>query len=89
MVELGREPVIITLTDQQARELEKREATPVRADNPRTNDTYILLPVSQYEQLKEQVYDDSPWTREELQTMAWDVSDRTNWEGYDDDPSKS
>jgi hypothetical protein len=80
---------MITLTDQQARELEKREATPVRVVNPRTNDNYVLLPVSQYEQLKEQVYDDSPWTREELQSMAWEVSECTSWEEYDDEPRKS
>ena len=28
-------------------------------------------------------YDDSPWTREELEALAWQIAERENWE--DDD----
>jgi hypothetical protein len=29
--------------------------------------------VDEYERLKEDAYDDSPWTREELQALAWEA----------------
>ena len=58
---------MIELTEQQAQALENTEATPLRIVNPRTKETFVLLPVDEYEQLKEDEYDDSPWTREELQ----------------------
>lgn len=33
-------------------------------------------------------YDDSPWTREELQALAWEVGEQSEWEEYDDPPEK-
>jgi hypothetical protein len=48
--------------------------------------SFVLLRVDVYERLKEQEYDDSPWTREELQALAWEASEHTGWEGYDDSP---
>ena len=56
--------------------------------NPRTKETFVLLRVEEYERLKEEEYDDSPWTREELQAQAWEVAERTGWEEYDDLPEK-
>jgi len=37
----------------------------------------------EYERLKEERYDDSPWTREELEALAWEVAERTRWDEYD------
>ncbi len=40
---------------------------------------------------KEDEYDDSPWTREELQALAWEVGKHVGWEDmdeYDDDPEQ-
>jgi PHD/YefM family antitoxin component YafN of YafNO toxin-antitoxin module len=79
---------MIELTDEQLRELEKTQAIPLRIMNPHTNETFILLPVSEYERLQEQEYDDSPWSRDELQALAWEVGERTDWEEYDA-PEKS
>ena len=45
--------------------------TPPRVVNPQTKETYVLLRADEYERPKEDVYDDSPWTREELQALAW------------------
>jgi hypothetical protein len=75
---------MIKLTDEQLHELQSPEATPPRLINPRTNETFILLPISEYERLKEQEYDDSPWTRDELQALAWEAGERMDWEEYDD-----
>ena len=79
---------MIELTDQQVEALEHAEATPPRVVNPRTKETFVLLRVEEYERLKEEEYDDSPWTREELQALAWDVAERTGWEEYDDAPEQ-
>lgn len=79
---------MIELTEQQLQALENPEAIPPRVVNPRTKETFILLRVEEYERLKEEEYDDSPWTREELQAIAWEVAERTDWDEYDDVPEK-
>jgi hypothetical protein len=77
---------MIELTEQQIEALEHADATPPRVVNPRTTETFVLLRIDEYERLKEDEYDDSPWTREELQAMAWEVAERTGWDEYDDVP---
>lgn len=79
---------MIELTEQQVQALEIPEATPPRVLNPRTKETFVLLRVDEYERLKEEQYDDSPWTKEELQAMAWEVAERIAWDEYDDVPEK-
>ena len=79
---------MIELTEQQMQALEKAEVTPPRIVNPRTKEAFVLLRIEEYERLKEEEYDDSPWTREELQAQAWEVAERTEWEEYDDAPEK-
>jgi hypothetical protein len=41
-----------------------------------------------HERLKEEEYDDSPWTREELQALAWERVKHEDWDEYDDLPEK-
>jgi hypothetical protein len=82
---------MIELTEQQMQALETPAAFPPRIVNPRTKETFVLLGVSEYERLKEDEYDDSPWTREELQTLAWQAGKTAGWEDmdeYDDAPEK-
>lgn len=82
---------MIELTEQQSRALDHTETTPPRVVNPRTNETFILLRVEEYERLKAAEYDDSPWSREELQTLAWEAGKAIGWEDmdeYDDLPEK-
>ena len=62
---------MIELTERQVQMLAHAEATPARVVNPRTQETFVLLPVDEYERLKEEEYDDSLWTREELEALAW------------------
>ena len=76
---------MIELTDQQVQGLEHGHITPPRVVNPRTNETFVLLPVDEYERLKEE-YDDSPWTREELQALAWERVKDEDWDEYDNLP---
>ena len=82
---------MIELTDQQIQSLDTRDATPPRVVNPRTKETFVLLRVDEYERLKEEEYDDSPWTREELLALAWEAGKSIGWEDmddYDDIPEK-
>jgi hypothetical protein len=75
---------MIELTEQQIEALESPEGTPPRVVNPRTKETYILLRVDEYKRLNEEEYDDSPWTREELQALAWETGERAGWEDIDE-----
>jgi hypothetical protein len=76
---------MIELTEQQIQALEKIESTPPRLENPRTKQMFVLLRVEDYERLVEAEYDDSPWTREELQALAWETAERSGWEEMDGD----
>ena len=81
----------IELTERQIEAVEQRTATPPRVVNPRTNETFVLLPIGEYERLKEGEYDDSSWTKDELQTLAWEAGKGAGWEDmdeYDDLPEK-
>ena len=75
---------MIELTEQQVQALEHPASTPPRVVNPRTKETFVLLRVDEYERLKEDEYDDSPWTKEELQTLAWEAGKDAGWEDMDE-----
>jgi PHD/YefM family antitoxin component YafN of YafNO toxin-antitoxin module len=75
---------MIELTEQQADALENTDGHPLCLMNPRTKETYVLLPVNEYERLKEDEYDDAPWTKEELQALAWEAGKRVGWEDMDE-----
>ena len=82
---------MIELTEQQVQALEQADATPPRILNPRTKETFVLLRVDEYERLTEDEYDDSPWTREELEALAWQAGKGIGWEDmgeYDRLPEK-
>jgi hypothetical protein len=82
---------MIELTEQQVDALENTEGTPPRVMNPRTKETYVLVPVEEYERLKQEEYDDTLWTNEKLQFLAWEAGKRMEWEDmdeYDDAPEK-
>jgi hypothetical protein len=80
------ETEIIHLTEQQIEAVRHRTAPP-RVVNPRTHETFVLLPIDEYQRLKDSEYDDSPWTKEELQALAWEAGKQAGWEHmneYDD-----
>lgn len=79
---------MIERIEQQIQAPETPEATPPRVVNPRTHETFVLLPIEDYERLKEAEYDDSPWTREELQALAWERIKHEDWGEYDNPPEK-
>ena len=76
---------MIELTEDQVQAMEREESNPCRIAHPRTQETFVLVPLVEYEKLRVD-YDDSPWTREELQAMAWRLVDNDEWSEYDDKP---
>ncbi len=58
---------MIELTEEQRRELD--EAQPVVID-PQTRQVYVLVPKQTYERIKELLYDDGPWSDEEMDLLA-------------------
>jgi PHD/YefM family antitoxin component YafN of YafNO toxin-antitoxin module len=79
---------MIELTQQQVEALKNSETTPPRLVNPQTREAYVLLRADEYDRLTEEEYDDSPWTREELQALAWERVKHQDWDEYDDLPEK-
>jgi hypothetical protein len=79
---------MIELTEQQVQALENTEVAPPRVVNPRTHETFVLLRIEEYERLKKEEYDDSPWTREELQALAWERIKHEDCDEYDSLPAK-
>ena len=79
---------MIELTEQQMHAMATPEAGPPRILNPQTKETFILLRVEDFERLKEEAYDDSPWTREELQALAWERVKHEDCDEYDKLPEK-
>ena len=78
------------LTARQMQDLASASA-PLRIVNPRTKETFVLIRVEEYERLKAEEYDDSPWTSEERAALALEASKLAGWEEmdeYDDIPEK-
>jgi hypothetical protein len=80
---------MIELTEQQIQALRESDADSPLLRNPRTNETFVLLRLDEFERLKAAEYDDSPWTREELHALAWDRSRREDMAEDDDYEDKS
>jgi hypothetical protein len=70
--------VTIELTEGQLQALSQPHPNPPQLVNPHTNEAFVLLPVGQYRKLTEELYDDSPWTRDELESVAWQTAERSH-----------
>ena len=79
---------MIELTEQQLQALELPTSGLPRIVNPRTKETFVLVRVEEYERLKDESYDDSPWTRQELEALAWETVKDEDWSEYDHLPEK-
>ncbi len=82
---------MIELTEHQIQALEGPQGSPPLLVNPRTKETFVLIRTDEYARLKEEEYDDSPWTSEERHALAWEAGKHAGWEDmdeYDDVPEK-
>jgi len=84
-----KEPPMIELTEQQMQALENSTAIPPRLVHPRSKETFVLLRVDEYERLQHDDYDASPWTREELEALAWERVKHEDLDEYDALPEQS
>jgi len=75
---------MIELTEQQVQAITAAGTTPPVVVDPKTNTPYVLLRQDVYDRLMDPEYDDSPWTDEEMELLAWEAGKTAGWEDMDD-----
>jgi hypothetical protein len=78
----------IELTEEQAQALVASGEVPPILVDPKTQTDYVLIRKDLYERLTQEEYDDSPWTADERDALAWEAGKYAGWEEmseYDDD----
>ena len=75
---------MIELTEQQVQAITTAGNKPPVVVDPKTKTTYVLLRQDVYERLRDQDYDDSPWTDEEMELLAWEAGKLAGWEDMDE-----
>jgi len=68
---------MIILTDQQLQEL--KTINPMAVD-PNSKQEYVLVPRETYETMKQALYDDSEWTNDEMDALAWEAGKNAGWD---------
>ena len=75
---------MIELTEQQVQAVNTAGPNPLVVVDPKTNTPYVLLRRDVYERMKkDEDYDDSPWTDEEMELLAWEAGKHAGWEDMD------
>ena len=75
---------MIELSEQQMQALAAAGNKPLVLVDPKTTISYVLLRQDVYERLADKEYDDSPWTDEEMELLAWEAGKQAGWEDMDD-----
>lgn len=75
---------MIELTEQQQQAITAAGQTPPVVVDPKTKTAYVLLRQDVYERLTQRQYDDSPWTDDEMELLAWEAGKEAGWEDMDD-----
>lgn len=71
----------IELTSDQ---LQTADTSPVQVTDPETRREYVVITKENYERMQESLYDDSPWTDEEMELLAWEAGKLAGWEEMDE-----
>jgi hypothetical protein len=71
---------MIELTEQQVQANNAAGNTPTVVVDPTTKSAYVLLRQDMYKRLTDKPYDDSPWTDEEMELLAWEAGKLAGWE---------
>jgi hypothetical protein len=86
---MGGEVPMIELTPQQHEALAGGD---ILVRDAVTNETYVLIRREVFERMKQRAgYDDSPWTDEEMELLAWEAGAMAGWDDmgeYDHYPNK-
>ena len=67
---------MIQLTQEQVHAMGKPESSPARVVviNPQTRETFVLVPVAEYDRLVEiEAQDNGSWTDEERDLLRWEA----------------
>ena len=72
--------MIIELTEEQMQAVAASGEVPPTLVDPRTQTSYVLIRKDLYERLTGEEYDDSPWTAEERDALAWEAGKQVGWE---------
>jgi hypothetical protein len=79
-----KETPMIELTEQQMAAITAAGRAPAVVVDLQTKTPYVLLRQDVYELLKDQEYDDSPWTDEERELLAWEAGKHAGWDEMDE-----
>jgi hypothetical protein len=72
--------MIIQLTDEQVQAVAASGSDPPTLVDPYTQRNYVLVRKDLYEQMTREEYDDSPWTAEERDVLAWEAGKHAGWD---------
>jgi hypothetical protein len=75
---------MIELTEEQRQAVNESPNAPVPLLDPQTQQTFVLLRLDVYQRLKDEEYDDSPWTSAERLALAWEAGKHAGWEDMDE-----
>ncbi len=75
---------MIELTDEQIRAVAECGETPPTLVDPKTQTQYLLIRKVVYDPRTDPDYDDSPWTSEEREALAWEAGKHAGWEEMDE-----
>ena len=65
---------MIELTHEQVQALGKPGPTRPHIVNPQTQETFVLVPLAEYERLQgDEDYDEGPWTDQERDLLRWEA----------------
>lgn len=73
---------MIELSEQQRQHIQENPDKPLELVDPATRQTFVLIRTEAYRQLI--AYDDSPWTDEERDALAWEAGQTAGWNDMDD-----
>jgi len=74
---------MIVLTDEQLNTIQESGDSQVRLTDPETHREFVLVKAAVFDRLQE-IYDDSPWTDDERELLAWDAGKIIGWEEMDE-----
>ena len=74
---------MIVLTDEQRQAIQESGDSQVRLTDPETHREFVLMNAAVYDRLQE-IYDDSPWTDDEMELLAWQAGQTIGWDDMDE-----
>jgi len=77
-----RRKTMIELTEQQRHDL--GQGKPVRVRDSQTNESWVLMRPELFDRMRDAIYDDSPWTDEEMDALAWEAGQLAGWDNMDE-----